>query len=156
MLNDLLLRRESAMTTIHESSLIAAPVQRVWDYVRDFNSLPKWFPGVTDSHIESGVAANQAGCVRNFGLEGGPRIRERLIELSDRNHVCDYQMIECPLPIANYRATLRLSTRDGNGTLVEITSQFQTPPAQEKEIVELLTTTYRGAFELLKKYFGQA
>ena len=142
------------MATIRESGLIAAPLERVWQYVRDFNSLPKWFPGVTDSHIEPGVAANQAGCVRNFGLEGGPRIRERLLALSDPDHACEYTMIECPLPITNYAATLRLSA-SGSGTLVEIASRFDTPPAQEKEIVGMLTTTYRGAFEMLKKHFGQ-
>jgi hypothetical protein len=141
------------MAKIHESSLIAVPVERVWAYVRDFNSLPKWFPGVTDSHIEPGVAANQAGCIRNFGLEGGPRIRERLLELSDQDHVCNYRMIECPLPIANYAATLRLSAADGNGTRVEITSQFDVAPAQEKEMIGMLATTYRGAFELLKQHF---
>jgi hypothetical protein len=141
------------MAKIHESSLIAAPVERVWEYVRDFNSLPKWFPGVTDSHIESG-AANQVGCIRNFGLEGGPRIRERLLALSDQDHVCNYTMIECPLPIANYVATLRLSASDGKGTLVELTSQFDSPPAQESDMVGLLTSTYKGAFELLKKQFG--
>ena len=144
------------MPKIHESSLIAVPVHRVWEFVRDFNSLPKWFPGVTDSHIEPGVASNQVGCVRNFGLEGGPRIRERLLQLSDQDHVCNYKMIECPLPIANYVATLRLSAAAGNDTLVEITSQFDTPPAQESEIIGMLATTYRGAFDLLKKHFGQA
>ena len=142
------------MAKIHESGVVAAPLERVWEYVRDFNSLPKWFPGVTDSHIEPGVSANQAGCVRNFGLEGGPRIRERLLALSDQDHVCDYRMIECPLPIANYVATLRLSA-EGSGTRVEIASQFDVPPPQEKEIVGMLTTTYRGAFELLRKHFGQ-
>ena len=45
------------MTNIHESGVIAAPVQLVWDYVRDFNTLPKWFPGVTDSHIEARARA---------------------------------------------------------------------------------------------------
>ncbi|HMF90147.1 MAG TPA: hypothetical protein VKL40_05855, partial [Candidatus Angelobacter sp.] len=69
-------------------------------------------------------------------------------------HVCNYRMIECPLPIANYVAVLRLANGDDNGTLVEITSQFDSPPAQEKAMVGLLTTTYRGAFELLKKHFG--
>jgi|SRR5215813_688658 len=142
------------MVKIRECSLIAAPLQRVWEFVRDFNSLPKWFPGVTDSHIEPGTAANRAGCIRNFGLEGGPRVRERLLELSDQDHVCNYRMIECPLPIANYVAVLRLANGDDNGTLVEITSQFDSPPAQEKAMVGLLTTTYRGAFELLKKHFG--
>jgi len=144
------------MPKIQESGVIAAPIQRVWEYVRDFNSLPKWFPGVTDSHIEPGVTANQTGCVRNFGLVGGPRIRERLIELSDQEFVCDYQMIECPLPIANYRAKLQLFSSDGSGTLVELSSQFDTSQEQEKAMIGLLTTTYRGAFELLKKHFGRA
>lgn len=144
------------MAKIHASGVILAPVESVWEYVRDFNGLPKWFPGVTDSHIEPGVAVNQAGCVRNFGLEGGPRIREQLLTLSDQEHVCNYKMVECPLPIANYVATLRLSVRDGNGTLAEITSQFDSPPAQEKEMVGLLTNTYNGAFDLLKKHFGKA
>jgi polyketide cyclase/dehydrase/lipid transport protein len=143
------------MAKIHESGLIAVPVDRVWEYVRDFNSLPKWFPGVTDSHIEPGVAAGHAGCVRNFGLENGARIRERLLEFSDQDHVCRYTMIECPLPIANYVATLRLSASGDNGTLAELSSQFDVSAAQEKEMVGLLTTSYRGAFEMLKKHFGQ-
>jgi hypothetical protein len=142
------------MTKIQVSSVVPAPVERVWDHIRDFNSLPKWFPGVSDSHIEAGVAANQAGCVRNFGLEAGIRIREQLLMLSDQNHECNYKMIECPLPLANYVATVRLSPSDGNGTLVEISSQFDSPPEAEKEMVGLLTSTYQGAFELLKKHFN--
>jgi uncharacterized protein YndB with AHSA1/START domain len=142
------------MAKIQVSSLINAPVERVWDYIRDFNGLPKWFPGVTDSHIEAGPAVNQPGCVRNFGLEGGPRIREQLIELSDREHRCHYKMIECPLPIKNYVATVQLSAGDGNGTQIEISSQFDAPAAQEKEMVGMLTGTYQGAFELLKEHFN--
>ena len=141
------------MTKIQVSSVVAAPVDRVWNHIRDFNSLPKWFPGVTDSHIEAGATPNQTGCVRNFGLEAGIRIREQLLTLSDQDHECNYKMVECPLPIANYVATVRLSSSDGKGTVVEITSQFDSPPEAEKEMVGLLTSTYHGAFELLKKHF---
>jgi uncharacterized protein YndB with AHSA1/START domain len=142
------------MAKIQVSSIINAPVDSVWNYIRDFNGLPKWFPGVTDSHIEAGPAVNQPGCVRNFGLEGGPRIREQLIELSDHDHRCHYKMIECPLPIQNYVATVRLSTSGRNGTQIEINSQFDAPPAQEKEMVGMLTGTYQGAFDLVKKHFS--
>ncbi len=141
------------MPKIHVSSVIPAPVERVWEYIRDFNSLPKWFPGVTDSHIEAGMPANQAGCIRNFGLEGGPRIREQLLAISDQDRVFNYKMVEGPLPVANYVATVRLGG-DGKATFAELTSQFDVPPALEKEIVRLLTTTYQGAFELLKRHFG--
>ncbi len=143
------------MTKVHVTSVIPAPLERVWEYIRDFNSLPKWFPGVTDSHIEPGRPVNQAGCIRNFGLEGGPRIREQLLAISDQEHEFNYKMVEGPLPVANYMATVRLGG-DGKGTFAELTSQFDVPPAQEKEIVGLLTTTYQGAFELLKKHFGEA
>lgn len=144
------------MPRIQVSSVIAAPISEVWDYIRDFNGLPKWFPGVTDSHIEAGPPVNQPGCVRNFGLEGGPRIREQLIELSDSGHRLHYKMIEAPLPIKNYVATVQLSAGDGQGTQIEIVSQFETPASEEKELVGMLTGTYQGAFELLKKHFGTA
>lgn len=144
------------MPRIQVSSVIAAPISAVWDYIRDFNGLPKWFPGVTDSHIEDGAPLNQTGCVRNFGLEGGPRIREELIELSDSKHLCRYKMIESPLPLKDYVATVHLSAGDGKGTQIEIISQFETPATEEKELVGMLTGTYQGAFELLKKHFGRA
>lgn len=144
------------MAKIHVSSVVPAPVERVWEYARDFNGLPKWFPGVTDSYIEPGVAVNQPGCVRNFGLENGARIREHLLAISERDHSWRYKMIECPMPIANYHANVRFSSTDGSGTLGEITSEFDVADAQEKEMVGLLTGIYTGAFELLKKHFGTA
>jgi uncharacterized protein YndB with AHSA1/START domain len=141
------------MAKVYTSSLIAAPVERVWEYIRDFNGLPKWFPGVTDSHIEAGMNSGQVGCVRNFGL-GGPRIREQLLSISDHDHACTYKMLEGPMPLSNYQATVRLSPADGNGTLAEITSQFDCSPEHENELVTLLGNTYKGAFELVKKNFG--
>jgi hypothetical protein len=143
------------MAKIHVSSVVPAAVERVWEYVCDFNSLPKWFPGVTDSHIEPGAAVNQPGCIRNFGLDGGVRIREQLLTVSAQDHSWTYKMVECPLPISNYMATVRFSPHDGNSTLAEITTQFDVPPPAEKEMVGLLTSTYQGAFESLTKHFGK-
>jgi hypothetical protein len=143
------------MARICVSSIIPATVEQVWEYVRDFNELPKWFPGVTDSHIEAGPPANHVGCIRNFGLEGGARMREHLLALSDQDHLCNYKMIEGPLAIANYVATVRLSASNGNGTLAEITSQFDCAAPQENELVTFLGNTYRGAFDVLKDHFKQ-
>jgi uncharacterized protein YndB with AHSA1/START domain len=143
------------MAKIQVSSVIMAPVERVWAYIRDFNGLPNWFPGVTDSHIEAGPPVNQPGCVRNFGLPGGARMREQMIELSDNAYYCSYKMLECPLPIQNYTATFRLAARDSNNTEIEFNSQFDAAPGKEKEMVGMLTGIYQGAFELLKKHFGK-
>lgn len=143
------------MAKIHVSGVVPAPVERVWDYIRDFNGLPKWFPGVTDSHIEDGPAVNQPGCVRNFGVAGGRRMREQLIEVSDGEHRFSYKMIESPMPIKNYVATVRLTNHGESGTTIEISSQFDVAKSDEKGMLEMLAGIYHGAFGLLKKHFAK-
>jgi len=145
------------MPKIYTSSVIEAPVQRVWDYVRDFNSLPKWFPGVIDSRIESGMNSDQVGCVRDFGLDGGPRMREQLLALSDQGYSCTYRMLEGPLPVSNYLATMRLApVTDGNHTFAEYVVEFDCPREQESELKTFLSKTYQGAFEHLKQHLGHS
>lgn len=146
------------MAKVYTSSVIAAPVERVWEYLRDFNGLPNWFPGVTDSHIEPGKTAGQAGCVRNFGLEGGPRMREQLLAISDDSHSFSYKMLEGPLPVSSYQATVRLlPVTDGNQTFAELTSEFAcAEKAEESGLAGFLSQTYHGAFERLKQHFGKS
>src|ERR1700758_4569869 len=40
-------------------------------------------------------------------LSGG-HFRERLLALSDRDHICTYTILESPLPITDYVATIQL------------------------------------------------
>lgn len=144
------------MPRIYKSSLIEAPIQRVWDYIRDFNSLPKWFPGVTDSKIESGMRSDQVGCIRNFGLDGGQRMQEQLLALSDHDYSCTYKMLAGPLPVSKYLATLRLlPVTDGNRTFAEFQVEFDCSREQETELKTFLGNTYEGAFEHLKQHLRQ-
>jgi uncharacterized membrane protein len=53
-----------AKLRVYASGVIAAPLMAVWDYVRDFNGLPKWFPGVADSSIEDESPSDRLRCVR--------------------------------------------------------------------------------------------
>ena len=92
----------------HASSVINAPIEKVWARIRDFNGLPRWHPGIAKSEIEGGEPANQPGCIRVLTLKDGGVVRERLLEMSDMGHHYSYAILSSPLPVANYRATLRL------------------------------------------------
>lgn len=143
------------MAKLYVSSVIEAPIERVWEHIRDFNGLPKWFAGVTDSHIEEGLRGDQVGCVRNFGLEGGGRMREQLLALSDHDHVCTYKMLESPVPMSFYQASVRLlRVTDGNRTFAELASEFVSPPEQEAALAAFLEKAYQASWELLKKHCG--
>ena len=96
------------MARAHASSVIDAPIEQVWNRIRDFDGLPNWHPGIAKSKVEGGKPSDQVGCVRVLTLQDGAVIREQLLEMSDLGHHYSYSILELPLPVANYRATLRL------------------------------------------------
>src|SRR5207237_8511801 len=82
--------RAAVMLRVSRSAGINAPVERVWAVLRDFNSHDAWHPAVAKSHIENSEPADQVGCVRNFELRDGAKIREQLLALSDQDFISTY------------------------------------------------------------------
>jgi hypothetical protein len=137
--------------------VIDAPIDQVWRRIRDFNGLPGWHPGVAKSEIEGGEPANQPGCVRVLTLGNGAVIRERLLEMSDLGHHYSYAILESPMPVANYRATLRLRhISDGNRTFAEWNASFDAdPPEKQTETEKFISNgVFQGGFDALKKHLG--
>jgi hypothetical protein len=113
------------MVKVYTSSVIDAPADRVWSVIRDFNAMPKWHPGIAESRIEGNDAADKVGCIRNFTVKDGGRIRERLLALSDYEYSCTYSILESPMGVSNYIATLKLThVTDGNRSVTEWTADF--------------------------------
>jgi len=136
------------MPAVYVSSIIDAPLETVWEVLRDFNALPRWHPLVAVSHIEDDLPADAIGCVRNFQLtDGGETIREQLLALSDVEHSCTYSILESPLPVSNYVATVRLRRITVTGqTFGEWQSRFDTPPGEEESTVALVKGIYEDGF----------
>ena len=111
------------------STVIDAPIERVWAVLRDFNSHDQWHGVVEASRIEGGERSDQVGCVRSFTLKDGNRIREQLLALSDREHRSTYCIVEATVPLQRYVATVTLKpVTDGNRTFWHWESTFATPP----------------------------
>ena len=144
------------MARIYVSSVIDTPAQRVWERVRDFNGLPRWHPRIADSHIEDGEPADRVGCVRNFRLQNGDQIREQLLALSDYDLVCTYAILDSPMPLSDYVATLRLTpVSDGDRCFVEWSAEFSCEPEAEEELVTGISRdVFQTGFDALKRHFG--
>ena len=145
------------MALVYASSVIAAPAARIWETIRDFNGLPNWHPAIAESRIESGAPADQVGCIRAFRLRDGGFIRERLLALSDYDFSCTYAILESPMGVENYVATLKLTPiTDGDRTFAEWSAEFDCAPEREAELVALIGTgVFQGGFDALKSHFGQ-
>ena len=145
------------MALVYASSVIAAPAARVWETIRDFNGLPNWHPAIAESRIEAGAPADQVGCVRAFRLRDGGFIRERLLALSDYDFSCSYAILESPMGVENYIATLKLTPiTEGVRTFAEWSAEFDCDADREQQLIALIgTSVFQGGFDALKSRFGQ-
>lgn len=142
------------MIKVTRSAIIDAPIERVWGVLRDFNSHAAWHPIVSESEIEAGESSDQVGCVRNFTLKDGNRIREQLLTLSDGDHVSTYCILDATLPMRRYVATVQLKrVTDGDRTFWHWQSTFEAPRGRETEFADLVGNgVYEAGFEGLRVY----
>jgi hypothetical protein len=139
---------------VRRSTVIDAPIQRVWAVLRDFNSHSAWHPAVGPSTIEQGEPSDQVGCVREFALRDGNQIREQLLALSDRDHVSTYCILDATLPMRNYVAAVQLKrVTDGDRTFWHWESTFDVPRGREREFEQLVgDQVYEAGFAGLAAY----
>ena len=115
----------------------------------------KWTPFAADSRIEGGMAPDTVGCVRNFRLRDGGVIREQLLTLSDYDFQCTYSILESPMGVDNYVATLKLTpVTDGGRTFAEWSAEFDCAPERESELAQQIGQgVFQAGFDSLKSMF---
>lgn len=144
------------MVQVRQSTIVDAPIEAVWSILRDFNGHDRWHPAIASSVIEDGHPTDMIGAVRAFRLADGGELREQLLSLSDKDRSLTYCLLESPLALTGYVATIRLKpVTDSDATFWEWRSEFQPPAAQRAELVELVTKgIYQAGFRAIAAHFG--
>ena len=83
-------------------------------------------------------------------------IRERLLALSDFDLACTYAILESPMGVTDYVATLSLiPVTDGNRTFAQWQADFLCPPEREAALVRQIgQDVFAAAFAHLRRRFG--
>ena len=146
------------MVKILKSTIMEAPVEEVWQVLRDFNGHDQWHPAVADSHVERGYSSDKVGCVRRFHLQDGSELREQLLTLSDADMAFSYCLLDTPVPLLNYVAHVRLfPVTDGDQTFWQWQSQFDTPAGREQELEQMVgRDIYEAGFAAIRQHMGLA
>ncbi|MBU2090018.1 MAG: SRPBCC family protein [Alphaproteobacteria bacterium] len=136
------------MARVYISAVMDIPIAEAWGVLRDFNALPVYHPFFSKSKIEDDQPADQIGCVRNFFTHEGGHIREELLILSDRDHVCAYRILEATLPVQNYVSEMRLKPiTEGGKTFGEWWAEYDVADADAVSVHQIVSDTFRFAFE---------
>ena len=147
------------MAKVTISSVIDAPVEKVWARIRDFNGLPGWHPRMVESHIEDGKRRRRpsAACAISSS-PAARRIREKLLDFSDDDHSASAtRILETPQPLTNHKATLQLQPRDRRRPhLCRMDRQLRRRrPTEADKIAEGMgANVFQGGFNALKSHFS--
>lgn len=138
------------MPSTHQTIIIDAPVNEVWDKFTDFHDFS--FAPKVISDVE------KVGDIDGYDI-GAKRILnhafyETLIESDSNKHILRYSIDDGPSPlskdeISNFIGTVKLST-DSKGTLVEWDSAWD---ASEENAVEFCNNIYVGLLNGLSDSF---
>ena len=137
------------MATVKMSSKVPVTADQLWEAIGHFNALPDWHPAVQKSDLEEG------GSIRRLTLAGGGEIVERLEQSSDGDgRSYSYSILESPLPVAGYTASIKVTDDDAGGCTIEWSSSFAPSGAPENDAIKVIEGIYQAGFDNLKKMFG--
>jgi len=135
------------MAAVHEEGEVGAGIDEVWKLVGDFRGF------VEAMGVPVEVSGEGIGATRSIPLGPAPTV-ERLEELDNDAKRLVYSMLEGPLPIVNYLATMQLSEIDSGRTRLEWSSTFEPAGMSEADAIGAVQGIYKGGIAGLQARFG--
>jgi carbon monoxide dehydrogenase subunit G len=138
------------MTTVTVREDINASADAAWKALSDFGGIKAGGP-VTSVEVEG----EGVGMLRTIGMAGG-RIIERLDRHDSDARVFSYSIVndDCPLPVANYSATVEVSPSGDGACEVTWTGTFEPRGASEEEASQIVEGIYKGGIAGARKAVG--
>jgi len=117
----------------------------VWAVVSDFCAIKDWHPAVAEcEQIEEG-----GDTYRILTLGDGGKIKEKLTGTGDTSY--SYEIVESPLPVKNYKATLEVND-DDEPDRVQIwwKSEFDADGVDDAEATKVITGIFNDGVSGIK------
>ena len=138
------------MPKVTMSTAIAMKPDMLWQAMGKFGTIADWHPAV-----EKSVADGEGkGSMRTLSLVGGGTITERLEEVSPSERVYRYSIVDSPLPVAGYRAEIRVNDNSDGTSTVEWSSDFEARGAPEADAIKAIQGVYQAGLDNLAKLYG--
>ena len=137
------------MAEVRVQEEIAASADAVWKVIGDFGSVPRWFPGATSIQVEG----QGVGAVRTIPM-GTSKIRERLEAFDAGARQLEYSIIDSPIPVKDYRATVRVESLGAQRCRVHWTTRFEPVGIKAEQLAPGLEGAYRTGLQTIAKLVG--
>jgi hypothetical protein len=150
---------DAPVLSVSQSTVIDAPVERVWEVASDFVGVSRWLTVISSGRLILGKN-REVGAIRELTRANGTKVEERLIEYDPWNGTFSYTYVGGQPLVSDYLATMIVKDLGNGKTQVDWKASFrrlqywteQAPPGQEDEtLVANFNRIYSGGLQSLKQ-----
>ncbi|WP_181707728.1 SRPBCC family protein [Chthonobacter rhizosphaerae] len=126
----------------------AITVAAAWKVIGDFCGIKSWHPAIADC-----VLSDKDGKqIRTLTTKDGAKFVEELVEWNEAETKYTYIILESPLPVANYKATLSVKADDDGGAGVRWLGTFDAKGVSDDEAKAIVEGIYApGIASIMEK-----
>ncbi len=132
------------MHTVTVLTHLSASTDDVWSKIGDPGAISSWHPAIVKSSLD--------GKARQCTLANGAQIDEAIDNIDDANRSYSYRIVESPLPVEDYRSTIKVVEADG-GCAVEWTASFDVSAGPAEDTVSMIKDVYAAGLSALRETF---
>jgi len=145
------------MGEVFVSCVIDAPVERLWDLLRDFGGWSEWHPGVRECKIVNGHPGFCPRAVHRLVLADGSQMQETLLALSDRDRSFAYALTRSDGPLRDYTASVAVSpVTETSQSFLAWSARYSVNAADEAATTNVVAGILAAGFDGLRKRLGAA
>ena len=130
------------MHTVTVLSHLSASPDDVWSKIGDPGTISAWHPAIAESSLN--------GKERKCTLGNGAKIDEAVDDIDNANRSYTYRIVESPLPVADYKSTIKVVESAG-GCAVEWTSSFDVTSGPAEDTVNMIKDVYAAGLSALRE-----
>jgi hypothetical protein len=128
----------------HVAKDTAGSAAAAWAAVGDFCGIAAWHPAVAKCEI----SAKDGATFRTLTLKDGAKLLEKQTAFDAAKMTYSYTIEEGPLPVANYKSTLKVAAKD-KGATIDWSGTFDAKGAPDADAVKTITGIYDGGINAL-------
>ena len=124
--------------------LMGSP-EEIWQVIGDFCDLDDWHPGI----VACALTGRDGGVHRKLKLDNGAEVLEKLIAADPGGLNYTYSIVEAPLPIENYTATLAITR--GSPAILTWSGKFT---SDDPSMEAVFSGLYESGLDAIKAKIG--
>ncbi len=116
------------------TKILKAPCDKVWAAIKSIGGLERWIPIIATCNIEG----DGVGAIRVLELVGGGEMRDRIIEIADRERRLRYDRFQLPFPVTTYLGTVEVRSAGEKRAEISWSIKMDVDAGKKDELLGLI------------------